>query len=53
LKIREEILDFYSDIKEISDKTANIDFLASLSQVSYDNDYIKPEISDNYDLEIV
>ena len=53
LKIREEILDFYSDIKEISDKTANIDFLASLSQVAYDNDYIKPEISDNYDLEIV
>ena len=53
LKIREEILDFYSDIKEISDKTANIDFLSSLSQVAYDNDYIKPEISDNYDLEIV
>ena len=34
LKIREEILDFYSDIKEISDKTANIDFLTSLSQVA-------------------
>lgn len=53
LKIREEILDSYSDIKNISDITSNIDFISSLSQVAYDNDYVKPEIKDNYDLEII
>lgn len=53
LKIREEILDNYNDIKNISDKTSNIDFLASLSEVAYENNYKRPEISKNYDLEIV
>lgn len=52
LKIREEILDSYNDIKSISDTTTNIDFLTCLSQVAYDNNYIRPEISQDYNLEI-
>lgn len=53
LKIREEILDNFNDIKEISDKITNIDFLSTLSQVAYDNNYVRPEIFDGYDLEII
>jgi len=53
LEIRAEILENFSDIKNISDITINIDFFSSLSQVAYDNNYIKPEISSGYDLEIV
>lgn len=53
LKIREEILDNFNDIKEISDKITNIDFLSTLSQVAYDNNYVRPEIFDWYDLEII
>ena len=53
LKIREEILDNFNDIKEISDKITNRDFLSTLSQVAYDNNYVRPEIFDGYDLEII
>lgn len=53
LKIREDILDNFNDIKEISDKITNIDFLSTLSQVAYDNNYVRPEIFDWYDLEII
>lgn len=53
LQIREEILNNYSDIKNISDTTSNIDFLTCLSQVAYENNYIKPEISENFNLEII
>lgn len=53
LEIRAEILENFSDIKNISDITTNIDFFSSLSQIAYDNNYTKPEISSGYDLEIV
>ena len=53
LEIRAEILENFSDIKNISDTTTNIDFLSTLSQVAYDNNYTKPEITSSYDLEIV
>lgn len=53
LDIREKILEKYLDIKNVSDITANIDFYASLSQVAYENNYVKPEISENYNLEII
>jgi hypothetical protein len=46
-------LESFSDIKNISDTTTNIDFLSTLSQVAYDNNYTKPEITSSYDLEIV
>lgn len=53
LKIREEILDNYSAIKNIADTTANIDFLSSLSQLAYENNYTRPEVSEKFDLEIL
>lgn len=53
LEIREEILSNHTYIKSASDIVSNIDFIASLSQVAYENNYIKPEINQSYDLEIV
>lgn len=52
LDIREQILDWYSNIKNISDLSANIDFLASLATVAYNNNYVRPEVWENYSLEI-
>lgn len=53
LDIREKILGNYSNIKKWSDLSANIDFITSLSQVAYENNYVKPNIIDSYDLNIV
>ena len=53
LDIREKILDNYSNIKKSSDISSNIDFVSSLSQVAYEHDYVKPQIIDSYDLNIV
>lgn len=53
LDIREKILDNYSNIKKSSDISSNIDFVSSLSQVAYENNYVKPDIIDGYDLNIV
>lgn len=53
LDIREKILDSYIDIKNISEMWSNIDFITSLSIVAYENNYIKPNIWNNYDLKIV
>lgn len=52
LKIREQVLDSFKDIKELSEKTAKIDFITSLSRVAYLWNYSRPEISKNYDLDI-
>jgi DNA mismatch repair ATPase MutS len=35
LNVREHILDSFKNIKELSEKTANIDFVTSLSRVAY------------------
>jgi len=53
LDIREKILNNYSNIKKSSDLSSNIDFISALSQVAYENNYIKPHIIDWYDLNIV
>jgi len=53
LDIREKILDNYSNIKKSSDISSNIDFISALSQVAYENNYVKPQIIDSYDLNIV
>jgi len=53
LDIREKILDSYSNIKNISDIWANIDFITSLSIVAYENNYTRPKIDNNYDLKII
>lgn len=53
LEIREKILDSFNDIKAISDKTAFIDFIASMWELAYSSNFVKPEINKNYNLEII
>lgn len=53
LELREHILDGFSDIKELSQKTANIDYIASLASVAYHNNYSRPQITPDYDIDIV
>lgn len=52
LNIRENILNSFKEIKQISEKTAKIDFLTSLSRVAYIWNYTKPEIKNDYNLQI-
>ncbi|MDD3794276.1 MAG: DNA mismatch repair protein MutS [Candidatus Gracilibacteria bacterium] len=53
LEIREKILDGYSHIKNMSDLGANIDFITSLSQVAYEYNYVRPKITNDYNLKII
>ncbi|MDD3145046.1 MAG: DNA mismatch repair protein MutS [Candidatus Gracilibacteria bacterium] len=53
LQIREQILDSYKNIKKVSDITSNIDFLSALSQVAYENNYVKPIVNNNSNLKII
>lgn len=53
LQIREQILSSYKSIKEVSDITSNIDFLSALSQVAYENNYVKPTINNNSNIKII
>lgn len=52
-EVSNEILESFKEIKKISTNIANIDFISNLSQVAYENDYSKPLIWENYDLEII
>lgn len=52
LWVREKILDCFKDIKELSESTAKIDFITSLSRVAYMWNYKKPEITKDYNLDI-
>ncbi len=52
LNVRENILDSFKQIKELSEKTAKIDFVTSLSRVAYMWNYTKPEITKDYVLQI-
>lgn len=53
LWIREQILDSFKEIKDASDKITNLDFLASLAQVAYDNSYVRPKIMHDYNLDVI
>lgn len=53
LKIREDILLSFNEIKKVSKKVAWIDFQTSLSKVAYKNNYSKPDITKDYWLTIV
>ena len=53
LKLREEILNSFKSIKEISEKNAFIDFSSTLAEVAYMNNYTKPLIINKNDLEII
>lgn len=52
LNVRENILDSFKQIKELSEKTAKVDFMTSLSRVAYMWNYTKPEITKDYALQI-
>lgn len=43
-KVREEILESFVKIKELSTKTATLDMVSALSRVAYNNNYSRPEI---------
>ncbi|MDR3150695.1 MAG: hypothetical protein LBU14_03660 [Candidatus Peribacteria bacterium] len=45
-------MDNMSDIEKFANLGSNIDFITSLSQVAYENGFVKPEITTNYDLKI-
>lgn len=52
-EVRAEILEWYREIKDLSDKTAFLDFEVSLANTAYLNNYTKPKIQKNYDLKIL
>lgn len=52
LNVREKILDSFVEIKGLSEKTAFLDFMSSLSSVAYSNNYTKPTITNDYNLNI-
>ena len=51
-EVREKILDSFSEIKDISEKTAFLDFEVWLSNVAYKNNYNKPKLHNWYNLDI-
>lgn len=51
-QVREKINNNFSEIKEISKKTANLDMMSWLSRLAYKNNYTRPEISRKNKLEI-
>ncbi|MFK7780442.1 MAG: DNA mismatch repair protein MutS [Candidatus Gracilibacteria bacterium] len=53
LSVRDKILDSFNDIKEVSDKTAFIDFIASMGEIAYSNNFVKPEINKNYNFSVM
>lgn len=51
--ISNKILEDFWEIKSYSSKITNIDFISNLAYIAYENDYVKPEINWNFDLEII
>ncbi len=50
--VREEVLWSFENIKQISAQIAKIDFIWWLSSTAYKHNYIRPELTRNYDLDI-
>lgn len=51
-KIREKINNSFFEVKEVSKKRANLDFMTSLARVAYNNNYVRPNISKNKEIKI-
>lgn len=51
-EVREKVLDSFWILKEESKKTGYLDFLSSLAEVAYNNNYTRPEVYKWYDLKI-
>lgn len=49
IRIKEELIKHVSKLQQLSANIAEIDFILSLAFVAKENNYVKPDISDNYD----
>lgn len=52
-EVREKINDSFKEIRQTSQKSANLDMMTSLSRLAYNNNYSRPKISKNNNLSIV
>jgi len=52
LEIRWKILDYFKKIKDFSRRSAHIDFCSGLALTAYKNNYVRPKITNKYDLDI-
>ncbi|MCD5380325.1 DNA mismatch repair protein MutS [Candidatus Gracilibacteria bacterium] len=52
LIVRDKVLDHFEDIKTLSYKAGYIDFGTGLSDIAYNNNYCRPEISNKYSINI-
>lgn len=52
-EIREKVMNSFKEIKLLSQKTAKLDMFSSLASIAYKNNYHKPKIKENYDIEII
>ncbi len=52
-KIRKDILESSSEIRDVSSKIAEIDVQVWLSECAYQNNYTRPVMTESYDLDIV
>ncbi len=50
--VRAEILDWYNQIKDISSKISFLDFEVCMSNLAYANNYSRPKLVKNYELNI-
>jgi DNA mismatch repair protein MutS len=51
-EISKEILNSFKEIKEVSKNISNIDFISNLSHIAYENNYVKPEITNDFEINI-
>lgn len=52
-EVREKINDSFKEIRQTSQKSANLDMMTSLSRLAYNNNYSRPKISKNNNLSII
>lgn len=51
-EVRETVLESFSDIKTLAESVSYIDFIASLASCAYSNNYVCPNVSNDYSCEI-
>lgn len=52
LDVREKLISKFDEVKKLSTKTAKIDMMSWLAKVAYDSNYVKPELTNSWDLEV-
>ena len=53
LELRDNLLNSFNEIKDLSDQTAFIDFIASMSENAYSSNFVKPELNKNYEYQVI